>query len=522
MYSGKQIAVCGTIQPATRSFLNQSGAHIKTWGSIDLLILGVGHETKWKYAQALRLSIPTEQESVLVGKANPKPNPNPKSDPTITELWVDRYKPKSLAEVIGHTSQIKDLMTWLRDWPKTRGAFLSGPPGIGKTTVAHLVVRACDYELVELNASDERSAKAVQARFGEASRAHCVGKRRVILMDEVDGSDRGGIGELASILKTCAFPVICIANEQTPKTRPLLSGCLCLHIQFARPARNIVAKALVTRIPTAMTVAKIEELCENNGNDIRSIIHYLQFEASSTKDELQRVNPFSATGRLFAPKETLEDRMNLVFTDTGLVPLMVGEGYIGASTDVLRLHAAAEAMSTWDVFDTRVQRTQAWALMPAAAVSIVHAASHAGGKAPFQIFPSWLGKQSRRGKHMRQLAAMRRNTRAPSNFAMMESRDVYRQRLFRDGLDAPQTVARLVEYGLTRDDMFEALTETVFKGDEDIVAMETKKKSAITREWNKLFEEKEKEKEKGKEKGKEKEKGNEEIIDDSFSEEEEE
>jgi replication factor C subunit 1 len=38
-----------------------------------------------------------------------------------------------------------------------RAALISGPPGIGKTTSAHLVAKKCGFEAIEMNASDARN-----------------------------------------------------------------------------------------------------------------------------------------------------------------------------------------------------------------------------------------------------------------------------------------------------------------------------------------------------------------------------
>jgi len=65
-------------------------------------------------------------------------------------------------------------------------------------------VAAAGYEIVELNASNERSASAVRRWFEDAARSRSVGKRRALVMDEVDGmssGDRGGVAELAKIIK---------------------------------------------------------------------------------------------------------------------------------------------------------------------------------------------------------------------------------------------------------------------------------------------------------------------------------
>ena len=43
-----------------------------------------------------------------------------------------------------------------------RAVLISGPPGIGKTTSAHLMAQMAGYNPIELNASDARSKKLVE------------------------------------------------------------------------------------------------------------------------------------------------------------------------------------------------------------------------------------------------------------------------------------------------------------------------------------------------------------------------
>jgi hypothetical protein len=62
----------------------------------------------------------------------------------------------------------------------------------------------------------------------------------------------------------------------------------------------------------------------------------------------------------------------------------------------------------------------------------------------------------------------------------LDLKDLY---FFKPGQTALHIVDSLVDMNLTRDDMMETLTETIYKGDENTVALDTKTKGQITREW---------------------------------------
>ncbi len=406
------------------------------------------------------------------------------SAPPETRLLVDKLAPTQLSHVIGHKEQIKELLEWLRTWPQKGAAVLiSGPPGIGKTTCAHLIVKESGYFCKEYNASDTRTAATINSIL--ATDTYRM-RREVVVMDEADGFDRGGVAALAAIIRGGrAPPIICIANERTSaKLKPLLS--VTTDVRFSRPVKTTIARAIKERTETSLTEEQLVDLCERNGNDIRAIINALQMEsaAPNTKDSILRQDIFSATQRLFNERRHLSiaDSEQLVFVDYAMVPLMVQECAVAtAKTDLEAACRASDLVSTADLISTRIHKQQAWQLLPHMAAATVAIARSTTGPAPFNMFPQWLGKNSKRLKHSRQI----HDISVRSKHTATALREDYWTPV---NVIASATAANPVEFSeflsenkWNRDDYFETLMETMFEP----VIISTKEKTAITRFYNK-------------------------------------
>ncbi len=457
--------------------------------------------SSWKYKRAVSLGIPIvrvpdERQNHVVEKEEKEEKEEPRRKEE-TQLWVDKYRPTSLDEVIGHKTEIQQLRTWLQQWdhgiPTHRGVIVTGPPGIGKTTTLHLLAASLGYAVTEYNASDSRSIQKLRGIF-------LLGVKRirkeVIIMDEVDGlSERGGVGELATILRKTTTPMFCIANERPPKLKPLLSACA--EIRFSRPMRSTIATALmriVEKEGIAIQQVELETMCEKNGNDIRAILNQLSFYhqakgSAGDKDALHRMEPFSVTQRLFAQKRmSWNEATDLIFVDYHLIPLMIQEAYVYAGQDNMKaIEEAANELSYGDIMTRKIYQTQNWGLIPHAISQPICAVKMVPGKAPFQIFPQLLGKMSKQRKHARLMEDMARRITGGRSASVMrlDYADPLRKVISHDFLQAKPSMEKVIQrmnsLGMTRDDLFEALEET---GCESIV-IPTKVKTAFTREWNK-------------------------------------
>ncbi|KAI0273411.1 P-loop containing nucleoside triphosphate hydrolase protein [Gloeopeniophorella convolvens] len=286
------------------------------------------------------LSLETAQNCNLPDADSDAPSSSSSQEET---LWVDRYRPKRFTDLLGDERVHREVLAWVKQWdacvfgkskgkkrardgenfgapedelgrPQEKILLLSGPPGLGKTTLAHVVAMQAGYSVFEINASDARSGQVVDDRIRPALESgYAVGSSKPVLVvvDEIDGATgdtaHGFINKLVQLTyerphksrnkkgekgkQALRRPIICICNDlyasSLAKLRPLARV-----IRFTRPADIHVVKRLRDICDAEDMKADSRALSTLVGialGDMRGCLNTLQFIKAKNQDVTEQL-----------------------------------------------------------------------------------------------------------------------------------------------------------------------------------------------------------------------------------------
>ncbi|KAL3229214.1 Chromosome transmission fidelity protein 18 [Nakaseomyces bracarensis] len=263
-----------------------------------------------------------------------------------SQLWVEKWRPSKFLDLVGNEKNNRRILRWLRQWspavfkeevdseaenggaenenydplhrPFKRILMLNGPPGIGKTSVAHVVAKQAGYRVAEINASDERAGSLVRDKVHNTLFNHSfLGGAVCLVADEIDGSvESGFIKVLIDIInndKRATEQYMFRRNDKSNRKsankknrarlllRPIIVICnnlyapaleklrpLCEIVTLRKPSDNSIRERLLhisSKEDINLSIKSINELIDLSEGDIRNCINNLQFQSRETKSK---------------------------------------------------------------------------------------------------------------------------------------------------------------------------------------------------------------------------------------------
>ena len=327
----------------------------------------------------------------------------------MDNLWINKYKPKNLNEIIGNKNQIKKIESWLNNINnmKTMSLIVSGNHGIGKSITIRYILEKNNYfvktilpneiKLYRNNGdfSDFFNYKnSIKNKIKFSSQNG--NKKLALIFDETESitltSEKKFIQEIFKINnKKKIFPLIFISNNQHSKLLNELKKN-CIEIRFVPPAnfelRNLVIKILSKENIKVENDKIIDLLISFSQSDIRKLINILQelnYHYNNkvisendfnnyiklSKQKYNELGLFETTLELINNKKTYDEINQFYENEKVLLPLMIHENYPKKVLlkskkkifDILdEINEITDSISIGDNIETSIYTDQNWFL----------------------------------------------------------------------------------------------------------------------------------------------------------------
>lgn len=196
-------------------------------------------------------------------------------------MYSEAYRPEQIEDVIGHQEAKKSLKTYLTSVGFSKAVMLTGPPGIGKTTLALCAAKSYDFYPLEINASRSIRSYEDVTKIKDACRSAvnihsfmCGNHKRLtcVILDEVDGSDPHAQSKIVDWIKdpTRKVPIIFTGNDI-----PTIFKRNSDYIEIIRcfPPRAADVQRLFKDVPITNLLVECQ-------HDVRKLIHRIQYGSS--------------------------------------------------------------------------------------------------------------------------------------------------------------------------------------------------------------------------------------------------
>jgi replication factor C small subunit len=267
-------------------------------------------------------------------------------------LFIERYRPRSREEIVGNTEEIDRIFSAIATGNIPHMLF-SGPPGVGKTTVALVIARQLFGEFfkpnfLELNASDERGINVVRETIKEFCKtAPMQAKFKILFLDEADNMTRDAQEALRRILEQYSQVTrfIFSCNDASQLIEPIQSRCELFNFGALQPEDILdrliqisIQEKLLGVTPEIMkeSVAKaLSEISRQANGDMRKALNKLQVALSygkelspemvkkaSAEETGQKILTLLIAGRFLQTRNLVRGLLSMGYSERNILSLL--------------------------------------------------------------------------------------------------------------------------------------------------------------------------------------------------------
>jgi replication factor C small subunit len=195
------------------------------------------------------------------------------------ELWVEKYRPQVLEEYVGNEiikNKIADYLTQ----GSIQNLLFHGVAGTGKTTLAKLIAKNLNCDLLYLNASDERGIDTIREKIIPFASTMGFNDVKIVILDEADYLTPQAQATLRNTIESCSATTrfILTCNYLERIISPLQSRCQTFEItppsktEVIEHISNITAEEKLFDVE----IEDVQKVVNTHYPDIRKIINTIQ------------------------------------------------------------------------------------------------------------------------------------------------------------------------------------------------------------------------------------------------------